>query len=167
MDEQPRKMSKKEFWIRFGIWVSLAAIAPFTYLAIAYGLFSNNGGEGKSLSGWGVFAVVFVSIVLIYIINQTKNSLPNGSFMKQCIGGFMALIPLIAAILIIHSVRNVLADFERFLIIVFVCEAVAVPVNPLPKWAAENNIKLAETTLFNAFSRALGKNSANNGNGGN
>ena len=166
MDEQPRKMSKAEFWIRFGIWISLAAIAPFVYLAVAYGLFSASGGSGKSLSGWGVVAVVFVSIVILYIVNQTKNSLPRGNFMRQCIGGFMGLIPLFAAILIIHSVKNVMDEFERFLIIVLVCEAIAVPVNPLPKWAAENNIKLAESTLFNAFSRALGKNPSN-GNGSN
>ena len=167
MDQQPRKMSKAEFWIRFAIWVTLAAVVPFVYMAVAYGLFSSGGGSAKSLSGWGVVAIIFVSIVLIYIINQTKNSLPAGNFMRQCISGFMALIPLFAAILIIHSVRNVLDEFERFLIVVLICEAIAVPVNPLPKWAMDNNIKLAEVTLFTAFSRALGGNAGNAGNGNN
>jgi len=163
MDEQPRKMSKTEFWIRFGIWITLAVIVPFVYIAVEYGLFSASGGTSKSLSGWGVVAVIFMAIVILYIINQTKNSLPDGNFMKQCISGVMGLIPLFAAIIIIHSVKNVMEDFERFLIVVLICEAIAVPVNPLPKWAAENNIKLAEVTLFNAFSRAFNQHSANNG----
>lgn len=146
-------MSKAQFWIRFAIWVSLAVVVPFVYIAVEFGLFTET--TGKSLSGWGLVAIVFASIMMLVILGQTKNSMPKGSMFRQCIGGFMALIPLLAVILFIERMKSSMDAFERFLIVVLACEAVAVPINPLPKWAQEHNIELFSGTLTDAISKAL------------
>lgn len=151
--DSDKKMTKKEFWIRFGIWALLAIVVPVTYVGISYGLFDAKGEH--SLSGWGIIAIIFVSIVLIYIVNQAKAGMPRGTMARQCLDGYCILIPVFFAILLIHVIRNSLADFERFLIITIICEAIAVPINPMPKWGAQNQTDHAENTLFSAFSRAI------------
>ena len=152
-NETQTKSQRKVFWARFAAWIALAAGVPFAYLAVAYGLFKTKD-SGRTLSGWGVFAMIVVCATLLYIINQTRKGLPKGSMMRQCIGGYMALIPLFGLLLAVHAVKNTLEDFERFLIITLACEAVAIPINPLPKWAAEHNINLFETTITNAIRKA-------------
>lgn len=150
------KMSKKQFWIRFSIWFALAVAVPFSYIAVEYGLFGTKE-QHTTLSGWGVVALIFVAIMLISIFRQTMKGLPYGSMARQCITGYTALIPLFFAILLIHSIKNSMESFERFLIIVLVCEAIAVPINPLQRWAMENHIDLAKRSLTDVLKSVFGK----------
>lgn len=156
MDEEKkvRIMTKKELAIRLAIWLVLAVITPLVYIGVAYGLFSAPSSD-VHLSGWGIIALVFTAICLMYIIAQARKALPYGSFIRQCIDGIMGLIPLFVAILLLEVVKNNVANFQRFLIVVLACEAVAVPVNPMPKWAMQNHIDFAYTTLFECLSRAF------------
>ena len=151
-EETEKKMTKKEFWIRFGIWFFLAVAVPFTYVACAYGLFEN---KGTTLSGWGVVALIFVIVMLFNIIKQARAGFPKGTMARQCIDGYLILIPIFGALLLVHSVKNSLAEFEKFLIVMILCEAVAVPVNPMPKWAAQNRIKGTENAFAMAFRRMV------------
>lgn len=152
-----KKMSQAQFWVRLALWVILCLIVPLVYLAVAYGIFSGSKGSGLALSGWGTVGVVFSIIVLLYIVNQTRKALPRGSMMKQCISGVMALLPLVGAIILIENTKANIDKLERFLIIVTICEAIAVPVNPLPKWGAERNIAIGEGIIRRAVKSALGK----------
>lgn len=151
--ESENKMSKKEFWARFAIWFAFAVAGPLVYVAVAYGFFVPS--ASLRLSGWGILAIVFMCLSLLYVIHEAKKGLPKGSFAKQCIDGYTALIPMFFAILLLHTVRDSLAEFERFLIFTILCEAVAVPINPMPKWGAQYEDERQENTLFNALSRAF------------
>ncbi len=152
-----RKMGKAEFWSRLALWVVLALVVPIVYLAIAYGLFTCKSGTSVQLSGWGVLAVVFAAVMLIVVVMQARATLPKGTFARQCIDGALALIPLLCAILVIHAVRSNLEGFERFLIVTFVCEALAVPANPLPRWGLQNHIDMTEGFIASAIKKGLGK----------
>lgn len=152
-----RKMSKTEFWTRLALWVALALAAPIVYLAIAYGLFTCKGGTSAQLSGWGTVAVVFAGAMLIAIVMQARSTLPKGTFARQCVDGALALIPLLCAILVIHAVKSNMDGFEKFLIVTFVCEALAVPANPLPHWGLQNHIELGENFIVSAIKKGLGK----------
>lgn len=156
-DGSIRKMSKTEFWTRLALWVVLALVVPIVYLAIAYGLFTCKSGSSVQLSGWGVLAIVFASVMLIVVVMQARATLPKGTFARQCIDGALSLIPLLCAILVIHAVRNNLDGFERFLIVTFVCEALAVPANPLPHWGLQNHIEMSEGFIVSAIKKGLGK----------
>ena len=156
MDERTN-MTAKEFWIRFAVWATLAVILPFVYIACAYGLFEN---KGTTLSGWGVVAVAFVTVMIVATVNQAKAGMPKGSMARQCIDGYMMLIPLIAAAVVVHAVRNSLAEFERFLFVMIACEAVTVPINPMPRWGAEHNLEQTENLFLSLLRRGNGKDNA-------
>ena len=152
-----RKMSVAEFWIRFAVWIILALAVPIGYLAFAYGLFTTSKGGDTCLTGWGTLAIVFSCVMLLVIVNQTKKGLRWGSMARQCIDGVMALLPLLCAIMLLDSVKGNIESFERFLIVTLVCEAVAVPVNPLRKWAEQNNVEHVEGFLVRTIRKAIGK----------
>ena len=152
-----RKMSKTEFWTRLALWAILALVVPIAYLAIAYGLFTCKSGTSTQLSGWGVLAVVFAAVMLIVVVMQARATLPRGTFARQCIDGALALIPLLCAILVIHAVKANMDGFEKFLIVTFICEALAVPANPLPHWGLQNHIELSENFIVSAIKKGLGK----------
>ena len=152
-----RKMSKTEFWTRLALWVVLALVMPIVYLAIAYGLFTCKSGSSVQLSGWGVLAVVFAAAMLIVVVMQARATLPRGTFARQCIDGALALIPLLCAILVIHAAKANMDGFEKFLIVTFICEALAVPANPLPHWGLQNHIELSENFIVSAIKKGLGK----------
>ena len=152
-----RKMSKTEFWTRLALWVVLALVVPIVYLAIAYGLFTCKSGSSVQLSGWGVLAVVFAAAMLIVVVMQARATLPRGTFARQCIDGALALIPLLCAILVIHAAKANMDGFEKFLIVTFICEALAVPANPLPHWGLQNHIELSENFIVSAIKKGLGK----------
>lgn len=149
---EEKKMTKKEFWIRFGIWVTFAVVIPFVYLATAYGLFES---KGTTLSGWGVFAIVFVTVMLLYIVKTARDGMPKGTLFRQCIDGYMLLIPIIVALVLVHNLKNTLESLERFLIVLVLCEAIAVPINPMQKWAYQNHVEQADGVLSKAFARTL------------
>lgn len=158
MDEEIkiRKMTKKEFFIRFFIWVALAAVAPLVYIGVKYNIFTFKE-QVRSITGWGVIALIFTCIVLIYIINQARSALPKGNFIRQCIDGYTALLPILFAIIMIEMVKDSIGDFQKFLIFMIICEGVAVPINPMPKWGQQNHIDLAQTTLIGAMGAIFGR----------
>ena len=76
---------------------------------------------------------------------------------RQCIDGYSALIPLIILIIAIDAVKANIGKLETFLIFLAICEAVAIPVNPLRKWAEQHNIEIAENFLMKCIKRAIGR----------
>ena len=152
MEETKGKMTKKEFWIRFGVWFFFAVAIPFTYIACAYGLFEN---KGTTLSGWGAVALIFVIVMLFNIIKQARAGFPKGTMARQCIDGYLILIPIFGALLLVHSLKNTLAEFEKFLIVLIICEAVAVPINPMPTWAHQNEVKETESAVAMALRKMV------------
>lgn len=154
---EKNKMSKKQFWIRFAAWAALAVGVPLVYIAVEYGIFTNK--TGTSLSGWGIIALIFVIIMITLIVRQARAGLPRGSMARQCIDGYMVLIPLVGAVVLIHQAKSSMQSFERFLVVMVVCEAVAVPVNPMPRWGAENGIEESTNVIARAIGIALPKRS--------
>ena len=153
MEEEEKKMSKKEFWLRFVLWFAFAVVGPLVYIACSYGFFVPS--ASLRVSGWGIIAIVTTCVCLLYVIHEAKKGMPRGSFAKQCIDGYTALLPMFFAILLIHVTKDAIAEFERFLIFTILCEAVAVPINPMPKWGSQYEEEKQERTLFNALSRAF------------
>lgn len=156
-EDAPKMMSKTEFWVRFGIFIALAVIAPFTYLAIAYGLFNVKTEESVSMSGWGILGLIVAGVIVVGILRQIIKGLTYGNMFRQCVEGYALLVPLVVFIIILDSVKGNIEKLEMFLIFLAICEGIAIPVNPIRKWAEQNNIQLAENLLMKGIRRALGK----------
>ena len=154
--EEEKKMSTKEFWIRFGIWISFALLIPVAFIFVAFGIFKE-GDTGTKLSGWGVIGVIFACTMVTIVISDAKKGLTYGNMVRQCIDGYSVLVWLIGFIFLIDKIKNNAQQFEHFLIVVLISEAIAVPINPLRKWAEEHNIERGENFWKRTIRRALGK----------
>lgn len=148
-ENEKKKMSLKEYIIRLLIWATVLLVPPLIYLEVNYGLFTNK--TGLALSGWGVVGVTFGVIMLLYVLNQIKSGFDNGSMFRQCVEGYIRLLPMIAIIVIIHYVKTAMDKMEGFLVIVALCQIVAVPINPNPKWAEQNGTKTIMDCLKTIF----------------
>lgn len=150
-----KPMSPKQFWIRMGIWLVFAVIAPVVFLGCRFGLFTQREGVTTSVTGYGVLAIIIVSVAFVYIMKSARKGLSDGSMVAQCIDGFCALIPVIVLILIIDACRNSIAAFEDFLIFFVVSEAIAVPVNPMRRWAEERHIERKKSVALDIVKAAI------------
>ena len=60
---------------------------------------------------------------------------------------FRSIIPLLVLLYFIEKVSGDIATFEQALTCVIVCEAIAIPIDPLPVWAYQRNIEITGTSL--------------------
>lgn len=146
------KHKKLVFIIRIIFWTIFAAILPFAFIAWRYQIFTT---ESKiKLTGWGFIAILIVVIFATTLVRYIYKGLKPG-IAKQCISGFVSLIiPLILLYLLINSIESNIHLFKQALCCVILCEAIALPINPFPKWLAERqqeNSKEKTETLSDIF----------------
>lgn len=135
-----KKMGAVQFWIRLAVWLVLSVAAPFTFVGIKYGLFADSAATTK-VSGWGIVAFTVLGITLVGVIRSARKGLHYASMGAQVIDGITVLIPLAVLIIVIDLVKKNIDAFEEFLIFTIICEAVAVPVNPMRRWGFEHNVE--------------------------
>lgn len=128
---------KATFWTRFVAWAILACVLPFSFIAYRFQLFKAV--SKVQISGWGIFAVLIVAVFAISVFRYIKLALKTKySLAIQCINGLCKIIiPLLVLYVVIYSIRSNLDLFLQALGCVILCEAAAIPVNPMPKWVYE------------------------------
>lgn len=140
---------KKLFWARFGIYVLFGLIAPVLFLIWRFELFQKI--SSVSVGGWGVVAIVIIFVFFVKMLKYIKKGLPY-SFFTQCINGIVkVIVPLFVALLIIYCMRNCMEQLIQFLVVLIVCEFVAVPANPFPKWIHDNHLEQEENKYRKVF----------------
>lgn len=136
------KQTRKIFWIRMLIYVLFGGVAPALFLIWRFDLFSEI--NSISIGGWGVVCILFLGFFFLALLKKVKEGLPF-SFGAQCINGVCKIIlPILIALLIVYAMQNCIKELIQFLIVVLVCEIIAVPANPLPQWKHDNGIKEEE-----------------------
>lgn len=73
-----REHPKTVFSIRFALWALFAAILPFVFIALRYGIFTNK--SQIELSGWGYIAVIIVVVFLITLFKYLYKGLKPWTF---------------------------------------------------------------------------------------
>ena len=82
-----------------------------------------------------------------------KKGLPY-SFWTQVLNGVSkVIVPLLGAILAIYCLQDSIKQLLEFLIVVFVCEVIAIPVNPFPKWIHINKLNENEESLYSVLKK--------------
>ena len=163
MDDK-KKMSTKEFWIRFGIWVTVAILCPIGFMFYRFDMIvktHTEASDGYAMTGWGVFAIIIVAVFLLYVIKEARKGLSYGSMLSQCIDGYALLIPVILIIFLLDAIKDNIAAFEQVLIVLAICEAVAVPINPMRRWALEHNIEMKGNFFTNVIGKGIKKSKEN------
>ena len=128
---------KTVFWMRLGLWILFAGILPFLFIAWRFELFGKVG--QLQLSGFGLIGIIILAVVAITIIRYIKLAFKaKYSLLGQFLGGVCKIIiPLLALLAVLTSVRDNVDAMIKVLGVVTVCELTAIPLNPLPKWAYE------------------------------
>lgn len=137
-------MSKKQLIIRLILFTLLACVLPFVFIAWRYQIFKVS---KVSFTGWGLLGFIIVLVFTLYIA-RAMNKIKKWSMFKQCfLGALKILVPLIACYVFLTSIKTSIDLFLQVLIVVVICEAIAIPINPLPKWQFDNNIDLLDSII--------------------
>lgn len=133
---------KALFWTRFGIYVLFQIVIPITFLVWRFKLFQKI--STVSIGGWGIVVIILVTAFFVSMIKYVKKGLPF-SFLTQCLNGIMkTIIPLIAIAFILNWLKGSINELSQFVIVYILCQIVAIPANPFPKWVHDNNLQQEE-----------------------
>ena len=146
-EEQPTNWEKFEkfvethpktiFWIRFVFWTLFACMLPFLFIVFRFNLFHTI--SKMKFGGWGIIAIIIVAFFTIAILKYIKVALNSKySMTAQLLNGFCkVIIPLLTFFLIVQAMHSDIDLLLQVMGVVIICEAIAIPINPLPKWAYE------------------------------
>lgn len=133
---------KALFWTRFGIYVLFQIVIPITFLVWRFKLFQKI--STVSIGGWGIVVIILVTAFFVSMIKYVKKGLPF-SFLTQCLNGIMkTIIPLIAVAFILNWLKGSINELSQFIIVYILCQIIAIPANPFPKWIHDNNLQHEE-----------------------
>lgn len=140
IDEHP----KTTFWTRFVLWTFFACVLPFVFLVWRFKLFHKI--SSIQIGGWGIIAIIIVAVFVFTVIRYIKMAFSTKySLVAQILNGFCkVIIPLLVALVVFYSIRENVDLMIQVLGCVILCEAVAIPINPLPKWAYESQKNVRE-----------------------
>ena len=133
LEEHPKAV----FWTRFVAWTCFACVFPFMFIIWRFELYKTI--SKIQIGGWGLIGIVIVAVFVLTVIKYVRLALSaKYSLLGQILGGFCKVIlPLLVALCILYSVRDNVNAMIQALGCVVLCEAIAIPLNPLPKWAYE------------------------------
>lgn len=132
---ETKKMSPRtRFWVLFTLWTIFACVVPVCFIAWRYQLFQRVG--DIQLSGWGMLAIVIIGFFAICVCKYVRTALSiKWSMVGQCVNGTAkVLLPLLALLLLLKSIESSVSLFIQVVGVVTVCEAIAIPLNPFPKY---------------------------------
>lgn len=151
MEDTGKKESKgltdrQRFWLMFALWSAFSCVIPVAYIVWRYDLFTEV--SRIQFGGWGLVAVVIVAAFAYAVLKYVKRGMAKWSMAKQVIAGIMkVIVPLLALFFAIKAIQDSIDAFLQALGAVIACEAVAIPLNPLPKWAYEQSRGATEDAI--------------------
>lgn len=137
--------TNKSFIIRLIAFLMAALVLPCIYLAIRFNLFKSK----MAISVWGIIIIGLILIVVSAMIKfYLAGMKTKWSYLKQILEGFIKVILPILFILIVviwakTKLEWLIANINLFIEAISVIlgfETVAIIINPLSKWAFDNNI---------------------------
>ena len=137
---------KSVFWTRFAAFISVGLIAPISFIAYKFELFQTI--SKVQISGWGILIIIFVAAFILGVTKYVKVAMSaKYTLLGQILSGFMKVIlPLMVALILIGALQKIskanaegmeknIENITYVLSFTLGCEMVAIPMNPLPKWA--------------------------------
>lgn len=129
---------KKVFILRIVLWSLFAGVIPVIFIGWRYDLFKK--ASNFKLSGWGLIAIIFIFAFLKVLVGYIRAGIKEYSMLKQVLNGiFKVLIPLGVLLLLCVGIRSNIEQFIQALSCAIICETIAIPLNPFPKWVYEKS----------------------------
>lgn len=139
------------FWLRIIGWFLTGCVAPIIVFATKFGLFKSTyimtdslGNQitqkSYALNGWGIISCFIIGYTMISVMKEVIKSYQGYSLTKQVLEGILkSIIPLMIAYGICYFLHDTIEQIMFCLAIVIITRAIAIPLNPLPKWRFEKN----------------------------
>lgn len=133
-EEEEEAKAKRVFWIRFALWCLFACILPVCFIGWRYDIFGNS--ATMKLSGWGLIAVIIAAVFGFSVFKYIKAAFKaEYSMLWQCISGFFKIVfPILLVAVALNTVKDSIDKLVQALSATAAFEAVAIPLNPMPKW---------------------------------
>lgn len=138
----------KKFWIKLIVFLLFSLVIPCAYLSIRFELFKSK--QIITLPIWAIIILAILTAVMCIFIKYYLSGLKTRySLIKQVLEGFIKIIVPVAFILfvviwfkgkgewLLQQTNTIIEVLSVFLI----SWSVAIVVNPLPKWAFDNNVE--------------------------
>lgn len=140
--KKKKKLSPKGvFAIRFVLFILFAFVLPIGHILGKYKPFNYT--ESLSIGFAGIIIVAILLVGLKFLVSfylegmKTKYSLA-----KQIISGVVKIIlPIGIVVALIVALSKFADQLLEICMVLLPCEFIAIIVNPLPKWAFENNVE--------------------------
>lgn len=129
-------MDKKEFITRAIAWSMFACGIPVIFIGWRYDLFKKVG--TMQLSGWGIIGIIILGTFLYVLGRYIKAGFAEWSMFKQVITGIIkTLLPIGALLALLTGIRQNIDCLIQAVTCVLISEAIAIPINPFPRWVWE------------------------------
>lgn len=132
------KISTKAFVSRLVIYIIFGAVIPAGFLCWRFKLFDKV--SKVSISGWGLIAIIVVGVFFLKLLKAIKKGLPFSFFSRVIEGICKVTLPLFILTFCSYALQDCMKEVFQFLIVLSISESVAMLVNPLPRWAHENQM---------------------------
>ena len=139
--------STLKFWIQFTLFAIFGCIAPLGFIIWRFELFQV---VSKTTFGvWGVICLVIVAIFGSYVARYLTKGIPY-SFGTQIINGvFKVVVPCLLVWVLSYKLKDEMDLFIQVMAFITCSEAIAICVNPLPKYGNHTSIPTTNTTTIN------------------
>lgn len=136
----------QRFWLMFAVWSAFSCVAPVAFIVWRYDLFTKV--SRIQFGGWGLVAIIIVAVFVYTVLKYVKQGMVKWSMTKQVIIGIMkVIVPLLTLFFSIKAIQDSIDTFLQALGVVIACEAIAIPLNPLPRWAYEQSRGATEDAI--------------------
>lgn len=137
------------FWARMVGWIIASCVIPIITFSVKFGLFTKNveqtdslgnvvESSSVSLNGWGIISCLVIGFTISKVIKEVIAAYPKYCLAKQCLSGFVkTVLPLAIGFFMCVFLDGVIHHVMFCLGVLAVCQAIAIPLNPLPKWRYE------------------------------
>lgn len=141
-------MSKQKaiFITRLITYFIFSLALPIAYLIWKFQLFRRV--SKVSIGGWGLVLIIFLAVYFWKLISAARKGLKFG-MTRQVLNGLCGItLPLAISYLVLWWLSGNIQELIDFLLVLTICETVAIPINPIPKWQFDNNKEVTEMSIM-------------------
>lgn len=131
---------KTKFVLRLVFFIITSVGIPFAYMIYRFDLFQTTTKTNIGIAEL-LCIILLISLFVLLLKYYIDGMQTRYSYLKQIITGFIkVVVPLVISFLVVLWLEDNVAILEEFLLVTIPCEFVAIFLNPLPKWAFDNNV---------------------------
>lgn len=129
---------QRTFIIRAALFVLFGALLPIVFVLWRYDIFTDG---PHAIGGVGLLVGIIAIIASIYVIHEVRTTLPY-SFLTQVLTGIArVVVPLLGIYILLDFMKDSIYLLSQSVLATMLCECVAIPVNPFPKWKHDHGIE--------------------------